>query len=371
MKKALILFSEIYKIGGIQQYSRCLIKAFESEFPEVQFMALSFDGEQEDRNKNKHGKKILFYDYRGPKIFKKIIYLFNVLKISILNKPELIVCTHINIAPVALLIKKIFSIKYVILTHGIDCWNIKKGIKYNSLKNAATIITVSGYSKNIMIKNGLPENKIKVLRNAIELSNFYPKKDINNIRERLLPNDKIALLTIGRMIKTEKYKGHDIILEVLKELGDKYTWVVVGDGDDKERLKQKAEKLKIIKQVKFVGNVPNDALLDYYNIADIFIMPSKGEGFGVVFLEAMACGKPVIGGSGDGSREPLMEGKTGFLVNPDNKEEIIKAIKTIEQKKDIRTNADYLVKSVRDNFTIDIFCKKAKDIFKEFLCEKQ
>jgi len=113
-----------------------------------------------------------------------------------------------------------------------------------------------------------------------------------------------------------------------------------------------------------LGSVASELLVDYYNLCDIFIMPSKGEGFGIVFLEAMACGKPVIGGNLDGSTEPLMNGKLGFMVDPDSVSEIIDTINLVSGSKEMRTDPVYLRGKVEEEFGVGSFNKKAAEIFK-------
>ena len=88
-------------------------------------------------------------------------------------------------------------------------------------------------------------------------------------------------------------------------------YVVIGRGDDQPRLAQLAADLGVAEQVIFAGFVPDEALIDHYRLADVYVMPSK-EGFGIVYLEAMACGIPVIAGDDDGSADPLQDGRGGL-----------------------------------------------------------
>jgi phosphatidylinositol alpha-1,6-mannosyltransferase len=103
-------------------------------------------------------------------------------------------------------------------------------------------------------------------------------------------------------------------------------YLVVGDGDDRSRLQALAVECGVADKVTFVGRVEADELPDYYRLADVFVMPSTGEGFGIVFLEAMACGVPVIGGNKDGSIDPLADGAAGTAIDPDNSAALASAI---------------------------------------------
>ena len=103
-------------------------------------------------------------------------------------------------------------------------------------------------------------------------------------------------------------------------------YMVAGDGDDRPRLEQMARDLGVYEATRFVGAVPDNELSDLYRLADIFVMPSSGEGFGIVFLQALASGIPVIAGDGDGSRDPLRDGTAGTLVALDDRGGLVAAI---------------------------------------------
>ena len=93
-------------------------------------------------------------------------------------------------------------------------------------------------------------------------------------------------------------------------------YVIVGRGADSTRLRRRVEELGLSDHVVLTGFVPEDELPDHYRLCDIFVMPSQAEGFGIVFLEALACGRRVVAGNGDGSAEPLLAGKLGHLLIP-------------------------------------------------------
>src|SRR5207248_1608633 len=99
-------------------------------------------------------------------------------------------------------------------------------------------------------------------------------------------------------------------------------YVLVGEGEDRARIETLVRELNLFGVVILAGGVSPRELADYYNLCDVFAMPSKGEGFGIVYLEALACGKPVLAGNGDGSSEPLQNGKVGLLLDADDVDQI-------------------------------------------------
>jgi phosphatidylinositol alpha-1,6-mannosyltransferase len=134
---------------------------------------------------------------------------------------------------------------------------------------------------------------------------------------------------VSRLDSRERYKGHDRVIRTLPRVLQQHPdtiYLIVGDGDDRPRLESLAVECGVAKNVQFAGLVPPEELPHYFRLADVFVLPSTGEGFGIVFLEAMATGVRVIGGSQDGSRDALCDGALGTLVDPENIEELTSAI---------------------------------------------
>jgi len=131
-------------------------------------------------------------------------------------------------------------------------------------------------------------------------------------------NDRVILLTVSRLSKADCYKGVDTVLEALPRVLDmsrqRVEYWIVGDGDDLPRQRQLARDQGVSEQVHFIGQVATEELVRCYAVCDVFVMPSKNEGFGIVFLEAMYFGKPVIASTEGASPEVVRHGETGLLV---------------------------------------------------------
>jgi glycosyltransferase involved in cell wall biosynthesis len=137
---------------------------------------------------------------------------------------------------------------------------------------------------------------------------------------------------LGRLSPAERYKGHDRIIRVLPELISRHpdlAYVIVGDGLDRGRLEALAAEVGVQAAVVFTGRIPEGEKTDHYRLADAFAMPSTGEGFGFTFLEAAACGIPVLGGNRDGSRDALRDGELGCVVDPDDPQELVDGLAEI------------------------------------------
>jgi glycosyltransferase involved in cell wall biosynthesis len=171
----------------------------------------------------------------------------------------------------------------------------------------------------------LDGDKAFLLPPAIDLGAFRPGPKDTALLGRYGLTGKTVLMTVGRLASDERYKGVDQVLELLPALSKdipNIAYLVVGDGTDLLRLEEKAKSLRVDDRVVFAGLIPEAEKANHYRLADAYVMPGWGEGFGIVYLEAMACGIPVVASKVDGSREAVRQGTLGILVDPNDQEEI-------------------------------------------------
>jgi phosphatidylinositol alpha-1,6-mannosyltransferase len=169
---------------------------------------------------------------------------------------------------------------------------------------------------------------VRVLPNIFE-SQFVPGPKPQHLVERHGLQGRNVLLTVSRLAASERYKGHDRVISALPTILSRYPdiiYVIVGDGDDRSRIQELAKTSGVGHAVRLVGHVADRDLPDYFRMADAFVMPSTGEGFGIVYLEAAASGIPVIAGNGDGSADALADGVLGTLIDPADLNELGRAI---------------------------------------------
>lgn len=144
-------------------------------------------------------------------------------------------------------------------------------------------------------------------------------------------------------------------------------YIIVGKGDDRPRLEQLIRERQLEDCVTLAGFIPDAELCDYYNLCDVFVMPSKLEGFGIVYLEALACGKPTLGGNQDGAIDALCHGELGALVNPDDVEEIAQTITQILQRtypNPLMYQPEALRQKVIDTFGFERFQQTLAELMK-------
>lgn len=230
-------------------------------------------------------------------------------------KPDLVICGHINLLPIA------FG-RPLLVVHGIEAWKRRR----LPLSKCRGIVSVSALTRDRLVGWSGYDGPTFVLPNAVHLDEYGIRPKRPDFVARYHLDGKRVLLTVGRLEAAERSKGFDEMLEVLPDLPDDVVYMIAGGGNDAPRLQLRARALGVASRVVFTGLFADEEKQDLYNLADAYVMPSRGEGFGFVFLEAMACGVPVIGSKLDGGREALLDGKLGMLVDPTNRAEIRSAI---------------------------------------------
>ncbi|MEH2051627.1 glycosyltransferase family 4 protein [Nostoc sp.] len=241
-------------------------------------------------------------------------------------KFDLIVCGHLYMLPLAWLVKLWTKAPILLEIYGIEAWKPYSKLVNYCLPAVDCVVSISQITMDrFQSWAKIPKVQQFLLPNAIALEQYGHDDKKSELLSQYGLKDKIVLMTLGRLDSYERYKGFDVIIELLPKLSEiipNLAYLIVGEGSDRERLEQKVRSLNLQEQVIFTGFISEAKKADHYRLADVYVMPSKGEGFGFVFLEAMACGIPVVASKVDGSREAVRNGLLGILVNPDDLEEV-------------------------------------------------
>jgi glycosyltransferase involved in cell wall biosynthesis len=294
------------------------------------------------------------------------------------ERPRLVIATHVNFGPLAQTVRVSLNIPYVLLAYGIDVWQLRSPARQRALVNADLVLSISRYTRDYLIdKVGVEADRVQLLAPTFSPDRFTIKQKPSALLEKYhLRADTPVILTVCRLAADEKYKGYDRIIQALPKIlravpGARY--LLVGAGADQPRIEQLIRNLGLHDAVTPTGFVPDNELADYYNLCDVFAMPSKAEGFGIVYLEALACGKPVLAGNRDGSRDALADGELGILVDPDNLEEIAGEIIAVLRRQHPHPNifrAEFLRRRVNELFGPDIFQKNLAQRLQPFLAKE-
>jgi phosphatidyl-myo-inositol dimannoside synthase len=257
----------------------------------------------------------------------KLAYIRTIIQ-TIQSNPkfDLIICGHLYMLPLAWLVKLWIKAPILLIIHGIEAWKPHSKLVSYCLRSVDAIVSVSQHTLDrFQVWAHLSGIQQFLLPNAIALEQYGHDQKNYELVCRYGLKDKIVLMTLGRLDSYERYKGFDEVIDLLPQLSEvipNLVYLIVGEGSDRERLEQKVRSLNLQEQVIFTGFIPEEKKAYHYRLADVYVMPSRGEGFGIVFLEAMACGIPVVASKSDGSREAVRNGSLGILVNPDDPDEI-------------------------------------------------
>ena len=282
------------------------------------------------------------------------------------ERPSHVFCGHAYLAPLVGMLCQPLGIPYTVITHGKEVWQTLPKLTKANLQKASRIWTVSRYTSEIAsAANDLNTNNIKILPCAVNGDYFTPGSKPENLLKRYDLTGSKVLMSVTRLWSGDIYKGVDVTIRALSKIADAFPevkYLIIGRGDDRPRLEQLAKDLGVEKRVVFAGFVPTEELVEHYRLADAYIMPSQ-EGFGIVYLEAMACGVPVLSGDADGSADPLQDGKLGWRVPHRDRDAVAAACIEILKGEDRRCNGEWLRKEVLSEFGIKAFQKRLQEQF--------
>jgi glycosyltransferase involved in cell wall biosynthesis len=321
--------------GGIEKVCRVAGKAFyeSSIINNSRVQVYSMYDNHADADDNRYFPSEIFHGF-GMKKMKFIIEAIRQGK-----KSNIVILSHINLIMVGWLIKKISpSTRIMLFAHGIEVWESLGKRKKMMLACCDKIIAVSQFtSQKLQELHRIPANKCTVLNNCLDpYLPFAPavtgKCDLRN--KYGYTQDDIILFTLTRLASKERYKGYDKVLQAmvaLKHQQPNLKYLLAGSYDalEKSYLDELIKSLGLEDSVTIAGFIKEEDLVDHFSIANIYVMPSMKEGFGIVFIEAMYYGLPVIAGNKDGSVDALCNGKLGILVDPQDIKAIEKAIEEI------------------------------------------
>jgi phosphatidylinositol alpha-1,6-mannosyltransferase len=369
-KKILFIYLNAFSgVGGIEKFNACFMKSMHESSKSLSFAYdnLSFIDSKTDEL---YLPKTFLKPFRGNKIRAFLAAMFYSLR------ADVIILGHINLLVLAFWLYLFPQKKVILIAHGIEVWQDLPRWKQKLLQKCDLILAVSHFTKTKMAaKHQINLDKIEVFYNTLNpffnLPHNFAKAAYLCERYAIRPHEKV-ILTVARLSSAEKYKGYDKVIEVMPEIIKKYPhtkYIIAGKYDtmEFERLINLITEHQLTNHVHLVGFVKDAELIDHYLLADVFVMPSQGEGFGIVYLEAMACGVSVIAGNKDGSVDALQNGRLGHLVNPDSLTEIQKAIETVLATDSKTIAKKELQQAVIQHFGFEQFKEKTSEVIKKIL----
>jgi len=296
--------------GGIAQFNRDWMEAI-SAMPELQSLqALVRHGKQFDQ--------AVLKQHVHP---SRLGFVFAAFRAAIKLRPNLIFCGHLNLAPLSALLAWLIGARLILQTHGIDAWSRPSALKRLATQRCTMVQSVSRFTRREVLRwSGLDPERVRVLPNTVRSAVSVEQSDLATARARLnLSATTRLLITVSRMDSRERYKGHESVLRACAELPPTLDWhyAVAGSGDDCAHLQQLSTQLALGNRVQFLGQISDSERNVLLHLADVLVMPSSAEGFGIVYLEALLAGTPVIGSPFGGAPDPISASRYALAPSSD------------------------------------------------------
>jgi phosphatidylinositol alpha-1,6-mannosyltransferase len=292
--------------------------------------------------------------YRRPAVFtartkylRAAAWAGAIAEIMVRERPKIVQIATAGEGVMGSWMRRWLALPYVVYAHGNEVLLSLQGSRKKSrraLLEADRVLAVSRFTADLVEKIGVPPSRIEIVHPGCDSEHFRPLPSRLDLRQKLLGErykDKI-ILTVGGLVAR---KGHDMVIRALPHLlrtVPDASYLIVGRGRCRAELEQLATALGVRDRVIFAGGVSNDDLPHVFALSDVFVMPSRQElkaveGFGLVFLEAAACGKPVVGGRSGGIPDAIVDGVTGFLVHPTDHEDIARGLARLLTDEELAT----------------------------------
>ena len=254
-------------------------------------------------------------DTQPVRLRTRVQFLARLTRLQSMRRVNWLMFTHIGIARAQLRVPKQWRRPYAVMLHGIEAWNATLDRdRLSAMQQARLRLAISAHTARRVAAAHPELPPIEVCLLGLLPDDEHPDRVPADVRVDYGPH---SVVIVGRMSSGERYKGHDQLLlawpRVLADVPDA-NLVIVGRGDDVERLHTKASALGIARNVHFTGFLPDAAVRAVLRHAAVFAMPSRGEGFGLVYLQAMRAGVPCLGSRDDAAADVIVDGETGLLV---------------------------------------------------------
>ncbi len=365
------LFPELNAPGGIQRAGRhlALILSEYAASHGMEYRFLSLNDTQELHRMRIGEREFVFTGAARS----KARFVTTAMRVG-RRRPKLVLAAHPNLAPIVRAMHVIAPrMKSIICTHGVEVWEPLSPLRRSSLRRSTLVLAPSRATADFVTSvQGVPPARVRVLPWGLD-PDFETKMAGTSAAK--LPQGFPAghvVLTVGRWLATERYKGMDTLIMSLPKLllhWPDLQLVLVGAGDDREWLEAIARESGVRLHVHFLTDLSYAELSACYATAEVFALPSRGEGFGFVFLEAMAHGKPVIGGAHGGAPEVIGDGETGYLVQHGDPVQLATSIDALLANPELARQMGARGRArVESEFRFNVFAKSFRKILRQ-LCE--
>lgn len=323
--KILFITPGCFDKGGISRYNRYQIRALNELYGPKQVRVLSLAGPEP----NSFEEPIDVYWHGNSSFFiSKILLVWQMCMAIIFSRVDVIHVAHVNLSGIAVMLGKLFGKKVLLNVYGLEVWS---GLSWDAtfgLRKCQKIISDCHNTADYLKRHHRALPEIEVIWDCVDLEKFREtkSKEAELVTRYNLPDRKLnfIVLTLGRMNPGTDYKGYSRLMDVIHQVVPQIpniALVYAGAGSLVEVLTEKAKRLGLTERVCFTGPVREQDLPGIYSYAHVFSLVTQsgknmGEGIPLTPLEAMACGKPILVGNQDGSREAVFDDQNGFVIDP-------------------------------------------------------
>ncbi len=368
-KKIIGLFPELLGVGGIQEAGRLTAAALDR-------IAKSHDNWVTSFQSINDGLGAHEFEIAGQQVSlrgfsrSKVRFVGSALGQS-RKGARVVLAAHPYLALPAAWMKSLSpQLKTIVMSHGVEVWNPLPGLRRRSLLSADLVLAPSSDTAQKLAQvQGVPPANIRKL--AWPLNPDFLKMADNPVALSLPKNfpEGRVILSVGRWAASERYKGVDDLIRAVAQLQTKFPRLclaAVGDGDDLQRLEKIARDLGVSESIRFLTNLSREEIAACYARSEIFALPSTGEGFGLVFLEAMAFGKPLIGTAHGGITDIIENRVNGLLVPAGDLKSLVDALAELLENESLRMELGRRgAEHVRQRYSFDFFVNNLERIIEE------
>jgi glycosyltransferase involved in cell wall biosynthesis len=302
------------------------------------------------------------------RIVGRVRELHKVQPIDLIHAHAPLPCGH-----AAMLLSREFNVPYVVSVHGLDAFSTvqvtrKAGewcrrISQRVYRSARRVICVSEHVRELVLAGTDGNCHTTVVYNGVDPALFAPSSDPDPASS---DTNSLLVLSIGNLIPT---KGHEHLVRAAASLSSQFPslrWEIIGDGPERRRLQALANELRVSDRVRFLGRQSRSQVADALRRCTIFVLPSRYEALGCVYLEAMSAGRPAIGCRNQGIAEVVQHGWNGLLVGPDNQGELTQAISTLLRDEPGRRRMRIAARdTILDRFTLAHQAENLARVYRE------
>jgi teichuronic acid biosynthesis glycosyltransferase TuaC len=302
-------------------------------------------------------------EFLSARLISKLRKLSKAQSVDLVHAHAALPCGH-----AAMLLRRKFGIPFVITVHGLDVFYTNQVERHARNACEQIVRQVYGLARQVICISKKVASEIAKGGCGTRLALIYNAVDSEMFRPPQVVADSKTILSVGNLIPI---KGHELLLRAFAVLERRFPQLrcnIIGDGPERSRLVKLARDLTIAGKVRFLGRQNRKQIAEAMQHCTLFVLPSRYEGLGCVYLEAMSTGKPVIACHGQGIAEIIEHGRSGWLIAPNNVSELVSACSTLLEDELLRRQIGQAARTtILQNFTLDHQAARLADLYRECL----